>query len=397
MYMNQQIIWKPINHPDIPPGYLVSPEGYIKAEGSDDKYAITKPSYHSTNGYDFVLLNNKDDNLQLFPLDDIIAIAYVHIPSSLKGKHVKVSHINGDTRDITLDNLEWVEDIEEWRDISLPFIASKGYMISSWGRVRNNHGKILTCRSDKGCYKRLWLRKLDGSRTSLPIHRIQALMFKLISDYYVCEQINHIDGNKSNDYLKNIEAVTPSENLAHACMIGLRECISAAEKEIIKEQLIHFKGSIIKTLNHIIENKMIDNISESIIQNVKSEMVSNGISFDIMLKRKIDSTLYKIISDLLIRYDGNCNIVLKHIHYQYPNINISNIDSVRRKLKREGHRFKSYKHNIKISEKEREYLLKILDEVSLSPSAAYKKIKSDKRLSHVTIYDLKYLKRKYRM
>ena len=397
--MNQQIIWKRVNHPDILPGYLVSPEGYIKASGVKDEDAITKPSYHSTNGYDFMLLNNKDGNLQLFPIDDIIAMAYIPIPESLKDKPIKVSHINGDTRDISLDNLQWVEDIEEWRNISIPFIASKGYMISSWGRVRNSHGDILTCQSEKGWYKRLWLRKFDGSRTCLPVHRIQALIFGLIPDYYVCEQINHIDGNKSNDYLKNIESVTPSENLAHAYMIGLRECICAAEKEIIKEQLIHFKGSIIKTLNHIIENKIIDssNISESIIQNVKSEMVSDGILFDIMLKRKIDPNLYKIISELLIRYNGNCNIVLKHIHDQYPNITIGNIDSVRRKLKRKGHCFKNYKHNIKISEKEREYLLKILDESSLSPSAAYKKIKSDKRLSHVTIYDLKYLKRKYRM
>lgn len=91
----------------------------------------------------------------------------------------------------------------------------------------------------------------------------------------------------------------------------------------------------------------------------------------------------------------NQQIIWKPVNH--PNITIGNIDSVCRKLKREGHRFKNYKRNIKISEKEREYLLKILDEASLSPSAAYKKIKSNKRLSHVTIYDLKYLKRKYRM
>ena len=113
--MNQQIIWEPVNHPDILQGYLVSPEGYIKASGMKDEDAITSPSYHSTNGYDFMLLNNKDGNLQLFPLDDIIAMAYIPIPESFKDKPIKVSHINGDTRDISLDNLQWVEDIEEWR------------------------------------------------------------------------------------------------------------------------------------------------------------------------------------------------------------------------------------------------------------------------------------------
>ena len=88
--MNQQIIWKQVNHPDILQGYLVSPEGYIKALNMKDEDAITKPSYHSTNGYDFMLLNNKDGNLQLFPLDDIIALTYIPIPESFKDKPIKV-------------------------------------------------------------------------------------------------------------------------------------------------------------------------------------------------------------------------------------------------------------------------------------------------------------------
>ena len=91
--MDQQIIWKRVNHPDILPGYLVSPEGYIKAEGMKDEDAITSPSYHSTNGYDFMLLNNKDGKVQLFPIDDIIAMAYIPIPESLKDKPIKVSQM----------------------------------------------------------------------------------------------------------------------------------------------------------------------------------------------------------------------------------------------------------------------------------------------------------------
>ena len=135
--MNQQITWKQINHPDILPGYLVSAEGYIKASGMKDVDAIKEPSYRSTNGYDFMLLNNKEIRLQLFPLDDIIAYAYIPIPESLKGKNVKVSHVNGDTRDISLDNLQWVEDVEEWRICTYPGVKPDMYEVSSWGRVRN--------------------------------------------------------------------------------------------------------------------------------------------------------------------------------------------------------------------------------------------------------------------
>lgn len=126
-------------------------------------------------------------------------------------------------------------------------------------------------------------------------------------------------------------------------------------------------------------------------------MVSDGISFKITLKRKINVKLFNLISELLIQHDGNCNKVLQSINNDYPNITIGNIDSVRRKLKHKGYQFKNYKHNMKISEIEREYLLSVLDNSDLSPSAAFRKISSDKKLSHVTIYDLKYLKRKYRV
>ena len=111
--MNQHLMWKPVNHPDILPGYLVSPEGYIKANGVKDEDVITSPSYQSTNGYDFMSLINKDGRVQLFPIDDIIAMAYIPIPISLKDKPLKILHINGNTRDISLNNLQWTEDIEE--------------------------------------------------------------------------------------------------------------------------------------------------------------------------------------------------------------------------------------------------------------------------------------------
>ena len=37
------------------------------------------------------------------------------------------------------------------------------------------------------------------------------------------EQVNHIDGNKSNNYLSNLEWATRSENVKHAYLIGLKK------------------------------------------------------------------------------------------------------------------------------------------------------------------------------
>ena len=395
--MNQHLTWKPINHPDILPGYLVSPQGYIKAKGMNDEDVIIKPSYHSTNGYDFMLLNNKNGTPQLFPLDDIITMAYIDIPVELKGKLIKVSHINGDTRDISLENIEWVEDIEEWKEIKLPISVSKGYKISSWGRVKNPDDEILSCGGSSTWYHRLWLRKIDGDRTSLPVHRIQAVMFGLLPDYYDDKQVNHIDGDKTNNYLKNLEVVTPLQNLLHAYMTGLHKVTSDDEKNVIKELLVRFDGSIVRVYDYITNDRILrkSNISKNIIQRVKSEMASNGVVFGVTWNKKIDNSAFELISKLLIEFDGNCSHVLEHIQGEYPDITLSNVYSVRKKLKPDNI-FRDHRRNRKISEKTRGELLQILDSANLSPSKAFDIIKNYKRFDHVTVYDLKYLKRKYR-
>lgn len=53
------------------------------------------------------------------------------------------------------------------------------------------------------------------------IHRLVALYFlkKVIGK----EHVNHIDGNKTNNHVTNLEWVTPSENQLHAFRIWLRD------------------------------------------------------------------------------------------------------------------------------------------------------------------------------
>ena len=271
--MDQQIIWREVTHPDINKGYLVSPEGYIKAEGSNDEYAITKPSYQSTNGYDFVLLNNKDGNLQLFPLDEIVAIAYVHIPSSLKEKIVKVSHINGDTRDISLDNLEWVEDIEEWKVCTYPGVKPDMYEVSSWGRVRNRKtGMLYSQRSiNSRGYNTLTLLCDGSGLRSFVRHRL--ICWEMCSRNTIeHNEVNHIDGIKTHNSPKNLEWVNHDLNMKHASNLNM---------------INHAKGydngsaKLNEDIVHIICKEFIKNWGNAF--NVYKTMINNGYK-DITLK-----------------------------------------------------------------------------------------------------------------
>ena len=278
--MDQHLTWKPINHPDILPGYLVSPQGYIKVKGVNDEDAIIKPSYHSTNGYDFVLLNNKETKLQLFPLDDIIAMAYIPIPLSLKGKNVKISHINGDTRNISLENLQWVEDIEEWRVCTYPGVKPDTYEVSSWGRVRNiSDHNIRTIGLNHNGYLRIVFDKKEYR-----INRLIAWEFCKFDIDIMLNHVNHINGIKINNVPKNLEVVTTQDNTRHAEMTGLtprgdrlpNATITNEVATLICKLIVAHKG-IISEVSEKKKKKGID-VPLKIIWNIKEKRTWNVIS-----------------------------------------------------------------------------------------------------------------------
>jgi len=306
--MNQQIIWREETHPDILPGYLVSPQGYIKFKGMNDKDAIIEPSYHSTNGYDFVLLNDKDGNLQLFPLDDIIAYAYISIPSSLKNKLIKVSHINGDTRDISLDNLKWVEDIEEWKVCTYPGVKPDMYEVSSWGRVRNCKSLIiLKGEIDRHGYIKYGLMTETRSHIRVLCHRLVLCQFGIFKLKYT---VNHINGIKTHNIPKNLESLTSKENTQHAIKFGLKlfgekhwnAKVTINDVKQISKMIVHFKGNVDIIYNEAVKNGIpcTKNIINQILWKQNWKNVSDKYFNKGQFRQQITNEEARMICKLLI-------------------------------------------------------------------------------------------------
>ena len=106
-----------------------------------------------------------------------------------------------------------VLNIEKWKQIpNLP------YEISSLGKIRNLQGKVLKTYIQNSGYEQIKIN-YQGLHIHKSIHRLVAEAF--IPNPLNKEYVNHIDGNKLNNTVDNLEWCTNSENILHARKTGL--------------------------------------------------------------------------------------------------------------------------------------------------------------------------------
>lgn len=116
---------------------------------------------------------------------------------------------------------------EEWRLIP----NTEGYYISNFGRMRIEKsikypdGRLKEADDyyiDKDGYYRTTYKTIDGQNKLEPVHRIVAKTF-LENNNPLKTQVNHIDNNRLNNRIDNLEWVTPKENVYHSFTRGERK------------------------------------------------------------------------------------------------------------------------------------------------------------------------------
>ena len=125
----------------------------------------------------------------------------------------------------------------EVKELWKPLLEYKGVEVSSIGRIRKAANKsrkerILTeFPKDRDGYYRCSVQKLDGTWTSQPVHRLVAKVF--IPRTENKDVVNHIDGNRTNNRIENLEWVTPKENVIHSFKFGSRKTCKQVPKRTI--------------------------------------------------------------------------------------------------------------------------------------------------------------------
>lgn len=71
-------------------------------------------------------------------------------------------------------------------------------------------------------YQIINLSKLDGKKRTFRVHRLVMMAFNPVENMDKLE-VNHLDGNKKNNKLENLEWCTASENQKHAFKTGLQK------------------------------------------------------------------------------------------------------------------------------------------------------------------------------
>lgn len=98
------------------------------------------------------------------------------------------------------------------------------YFLNENGEVFSQRtNKKLSTHLDKDGYEKVRLVCTDGKRHTFSVHRLMLENFCPREDMRLL-QVNHVDGNKLNNALYNLEWCTCEENIHHAVKMNLRHC-----------------------------------------------------------------------------------------------------------------------------------------------------------------------------
>lgn len=162
------------------------------------------------------------------------------------------------------------------------------YYISEKGDIYSEVSqKWLTPIVDKDGYLRVRLINYAGVIKAIPVHRLVMMTYQPVPNMNLLE-VNHKDGDKTNNSLDNLEWVSNKENIQHAYQTGLRNSVGEhnpghklTEKEVF--EIIDFLQYTTYTQAEI---AVLYNVHEETIGRIKRKKSWKHLTQDIMFNQR---------------------------------------------------------------------------------------------------------------
>ncbi|MEA5469504.1 MULTISPECIES: HNH endonuclease signature motif containing protein [unclassified Spirulina] len=210
----------------------------MKQIPSHPEYTLTKDGAVFNKNGKQLKVNRKGSvrvsvNRKMRLLSELLAETYLEMPAN---QNYSVIYLDGDCQNIGLDNLMWVDkDYSQIQDTSILLdglefqhitcIETHQYYISSSGLIFNfaKQKFVKTCCDSIG-YKRFAYYFWESDKLVKRTIAVHILVYRIFKGNYdnAKFEINHIDGNKINNHISNLEVVDHTENVNHAVRKGFK-------------------------------------------------------------------------------------------------------------------------------------------------------------------------------
>lgn len=239
------MIFKPIKYENIlfDNSYEISDHAVIRKMTPDGYFQI--PIYQSSLGYNYCQLEICDDIHLVFQVDKLMGYSWLKDMPPIISEDTRLSiiHKDGNPFNDNLNNIKWIIEEEEWKTIDNLDIKQNMYEVSSFGRVRNKQTLQFLSQHDCKGYRHCNFQSSNNDNhnpgISRSIHRLVAEAFipNLSSDTII---VNHINGIKHDNYWRNLEWVTISENIQHAVYFNLEKPLIGSDNpsSILNEDIV---------------------------------------------------------------------------------------------------------------------------------------------------------------
>lgn len=126
--------------------------------------------------------------------------------------------------------------MEKWIILNKPYDK---YAISNYGNVKNiKTDKLVKQYLKRDGYYSVSLWKNNRGK-NFKVHRLVAIYF-IIQNSENELYVNHIDGDKTNNFYKNLEWVTPSKNNYESVRLGLSKAVKVKITDIVTKEIMFF-------------------------------------------------------------------------------------------------------------------------------------------------------------